>query len=450
MTPPNQPTPTNPDTQQTKNIVIIGSGHVATHLSLALKKAGYIITQVYSRNPAHAKALANQIPCNYTTQITEITPDADTYLFAVKDDALPKLITQLPPSNALWIHTAGSLPMHIFRHHTPQYGVLYPLQTLSSQRPLDLTHVPFFIEGNTPESENKIRQIAEKITHNTTALPSEKRAHLHLAAVFAGNFTNHMYTLAASILEKQQLDWHILLPLIHETVQKLHRLPPAQAQTGPAIRHDQRVMKQHLTLLDNEPLQELYRQISDNIQQTAPPHPQKSNPMINYDLKKIKAFLFDVDGVLSSNRIPLDPTGDPMRTVHIKDGYALQLAVKKGFEVGIITGGSTESVRIRYQRLGIRHIYLHSHIKSNDYEDFLLTTGLQDENILYCGDDLPDYPVMTRVGLPVAPADAAPEIKQIAKYISPLPGGDGIARDIIEQTLKIHGLWTPDATAFGW
>lgn len=171
--------------------------------------------------------------------------------------------------------------------------------------------------------------------------------------------------------------------------------------------------------------------------------------MINYDLKKIKAFVFDVDGVLSSSRIPLAADGDPMRTVNIKDGYALQLAVKKGFEVGIITGGYTEAVRIRYERLGIKHIYMRSSIKLRDYEDFLLLTCLKDEEVMYCGDDLPDYEVMRRVGLPVAPADAAPEIKQLAKYISPVNGGEGVARDIIEQIMKVQNLWMTDE-AFGW
>jgi 3-deoxy-D-manno-octulosonate 8-phosphate phosphatase (KDO 8-P phosphatase) len=171
--------------------------------------------------------------------------------------------------------------------------------------------------------------------------------------------------------------------------------------------------------------------------------------MINYDLKKIKAFVFDVDGVLSSSRIPLATDGDPMRTVNIKDGYALQLAVKKGFEIGIITGGYTEAVRIRYERLGIRNIYMRSSVKLKDYEDFLFLTCLKDEEVMYCGDDVPDYEIMKRVGLPIAPADAAPEIKHLAKYISPINGGEGVARDIIEQTMKVRGLWMTDE-AFGW
>jgi 3-deoxy-D-manno-octulosonate 8-phosphate phosphatase (KDO 8-P phosphatase) len=171
--------------------------------------------------------------------------------------------------------------------------------------------------------------------------------------------------------------------------------------------------------------------------------------MIHYDLKKIRAFVFDVDGVLSSNTIPLAVDGEPMRTANIKDGYALQLAVKKGFEIGIITGGSTEAVRIRYERLGVRHIYMRSSIKLDDYEDFLLLTGLTDDEVMYCGDDIPDCEVMMRAGLPVAPADAAPEIKRLAKYISPINGGEGVARDVIEQTMKLHGLWTTD-DSFEW
>lgn len=170
---------------------------------------------------------------------------------------------------------------------------------------------------------------------------------------------------------------------------------------------------------------------------------------INYDLKKIKAFVFDVDGVLSGEVIPLHPDGDPMRTVNIKDGYALQLAVKKGYQVAIITGGYTEAVKIRFSRLGITHIYMKSAIKVHDFNDFMEKTGLQPEEVLYAGDDIPDYEVMKIVGLSVAPADAAPEIKAISKYISLKKGGDGIARDVIEQTMKAQGHWMSDE-AFGW
>ena len=170
---------------------------------------------------------------------------------------------------------------------------------------------------------------------------------------------------------------------------------------------------------------------------------------INYDLTKIKAFLFDVDGVLSADCIPLNNHGDPVRTVNIKDGYALQFAVKQGYQVGIITGAYTENIRYRFERLGVQHIYLKSSVKMNDYEDFLCQTRLTDEAIAFAGDDIPDFDVMKRVGLPVAPASAAPEIKEIAKYISLKNGGEGIAREIIELTMKAQGKWMK-GDAFGW
>lgn len=170
---------------------------------------------------------------------------------------------------------------------------------------------------------------------------------------------------------------------------------------------------------------------------------------VDYDLTKIKAFVFDVDGVLSAESIPLHPNGDPMRTVNTKDGYAIQLALKKGFHVGVITGGYSESVRIRFARLGVLYIYMRSSVKMDDYRDFMTKTGLSDPEVAYVGDDIPDYEIMSVAGLPVAPADAVPEIKQIARYISPRRGGEGVARDVIEQTMKAQGLWMCDE-AFGW
>ena len=172
--------------------------------------------------------------------------------------------------------------------------------------------------------------------------------------------------------------------------------------------------------------------------------------MINYDLRKIKALAFDVDGVLSAETITLHPGGEPMRTVNIKDGYALQLAVKSGLHVAIITGGRTESVRKRYEGLGIPDVHWGCAVKIKTYEAFLERYGLRDEEVLYMGDDIPDYEVMQRCGCPCAPADAAPEIKALAVYISHLKGGYGCGRDGIEQVLKAQGLWLKDEKAFGW
>lgn len=170
---------------------------------------------------------------------------------------------------------------------------------------------------------------------------------------------------------------------------------------------------------------------------------------INYDLKKIKALAFDVDGVLSADVIPLHPSGEPMRSVNIKDGYAIQLAVKKGLHMAIITGGRTEAVRQRFAGLGMTDLYLASAVKIHDYRDFRDKHGLTDEEILYMGDDIPDVEVMRECGLPCCPKDAAPEVKAVARYISHADGGYGCGRDVIEQVLKAQGKWM-SGDAFGW
>lgn len=172
--------------------------------------------------------------------------------------------------------------------------------------------------------------------------------------------------------------------------------------------------------------------------------------MINYDLKKIKALVFDVDGVLSRETITMYPTGEPMRTVNIKDGYALQLAVKAGFHVAIITGARTEAVKVRYNGLGIKDVYIGASIKRDCFEELLLMYDLNPEEVLYMGDDIPDYEVMQMCGLPCCPSDAACEIKGISKYISPNRGGEGCGRDVIEQVMRAQGKWMDEANAFGW
>ena len=172
--------------------------------------------------------------------------------------------------------------------------------------------------------------------------------------------------------------------------------------------------------------------------------------MINYDLKKIKAVVFDVDGVLSACTVTMHPSGEPMRSVNIKDGYALQYAVKCGLLVAILTGGNTEAVRRRYENLGLKEVYMGASIKIREYEALKEKHGLKDEEILYMGDDIPDYEVMKRCGCPCCPADAAPEIKEASIYISHLDGGHGCGRDVLEQVLRAQGKWMADSQAFGW
>jgi 3-deoxy-D-manno-octulosonate 8-phosphate phosphatase (KDO 8-P phosphatase) len=167
------------------------------------------------------------------------------------------------------------------------------------------------------------------------------------------------------------------------------------------------------------------------------------------DLSKVKAFVFDVDGVFSTNNFLITPEGDFIRSMNIKDGYAVQLAVKKGYPVGIITGGTSESVRIRFNGLGVTDIYLGSSYKMDNFKDFLYKYDLTADEILYMGDDMPDYQIMSICGIPVCPADAAHDIKAISKYISDKNGGNGCVRDVIEQVMRAQQKWM-EADAFQW
>lgn len=159
------------------------------------------------------------------------------------------------------------------------------------------------------------------------------------------------------------------------------------------------------------------------------------------ELSKIKGFVFDVDGVLSHNVLTLSPEGDPLRTANMKDGYAIMYAIRLGFPIGIITGGKTQDMLGRLNRLGITQIYMGTLDKVPCLYDFLEKNNLTAEEILYMGDDIPDYNVMTKVGLAVCPNDAAPEIKEISAYISQKNGGEGCVRDVMEQVLRSQGKW---------
>lgn len=160
--------------------------------------------------------------------------------------------------------------------------------------------------------------------------------------------------------------------------------------------------------------------------------------------KPITTFVFDVDGVLTDGTVQLLPNGEQSRRMNIKDGYALQLAVKKGYRIAIISGGRSESVVSRLQGLGIKDIYTGITDKQEKLQDYVFENELQWEQVIFMGDDIPDYRAMQLVGLPVCPADAVPEIKSISRYISPVNGGNGCVREVIEKVLKLNGHWTID------
>jgi 3-deoxy-D-manno-octulosonate 8-phosphate phosphatase (KDO 8-P phosphatase) len=158
-------------------------------------------------------------------------------------------------------------------------------------------------------------------------------------------------------------------------------------------------------------------------------------------LKTIKAFIFDVDGVLSMDTSPLDESGDPVRTANVKDGFAMRYALQNGFQLSIITGANTQRVKLRYKKLGVEHIYLNSFNKTECLEDFCSKTGITKDEILYMGDDLVDFAIMKEIGIPTCPIDAVPEIKAISQYVSDRKGGEGCVRDVIEQVMRSQQKW---------
>lgn len=167
------------------------------------------------------------------------------------------------------------------------------------------------------------------------------------------------------------------------------------------------------------------------------------------NLKNIKAFVFDVDGVFTDGKILFTDDGKQIRNMNVKDGYAVHFAVKKKYPIGIITGGTCNSIKLRFNALGVDDLYIASHNKMKDFEDFISKYDLSPKDILYMGDDLPDYQVMKIVGIPTCPADASTEIKEISSYISPKIGGNGCVRDVLEQVLRAQGKWM-DTDAFVW
>ncbi|MET1054645.1 MAG: DUF2520 domain-containing protein [Pedobacter sp.] len=251
------------------NIVCIGSGNVATHLAIALKAMGAEIVQVWSQDSRNAEILAALTKAKPVLDWQEIDRSADLYLIAVKDDAIPAVASHLKGVKGIVVHTAGATDMNVLQGAGSGYGVLYPLQTFSKTKSIDLTHVPFCIEADRPGTLEKIAAVAHLLSQQVAELSSEQRKILHVAAVFACNFTNHLYHLSSQLLEQHQLKFDLLKPLITETAQKIQNALPSDVQTGPAVRDDQETMKSHLELLEGSPeLQQLYETLSNSIKKT--------------------------------------------------------------------------------------------------------------------------------------------------------------------------------------
>lgn len=250
-------------------VVLIGSGNVATHLGKALHNASFHIIQVRSSQMASANLLAQQLNAEPIQDFEKINRTADLYFFCGKDDLLPISIQQMPSVKGLVLHTSGACAMNIFGSKFNNFGVLYPLQTFSKNTAIDFHSVPLIYEANTEVNLKKLRSIAHLLSQNTQHCSSEQRLHIHLAAVFASNFTNHCYAIAENILAQQGLSLDLLKPLIKETAHKIMLNSPQQSQTGPAIRNDNSIIEKHLAeLQDKDSYREIYQLFSKSISQT--------------------------------------------------------------------------------------------------------------------------------------------------------------------------------------
>lgn len=250
-------------------IVFIGSGNVATHLAIAFKAMGAGIIQIWSKNNRNAEILAALTKAEPINQWDDLDLNADCYIIAVKDDAIASVATHLKEVKGIVVHTSGATAMDVLSGARNGHGVLYPLQTFSRTKSVDLKKVPFCIEGDRSETLEKISALAHLLSHEVTEVSSEQRTILHVAAVLAANFSNHLYHLSSQLLQKHQLKFDLLKPLILETAQKIQSAAPKDMQTGPAVRNDEDTMKKHLDLLKDSPeLQEIYGILSKSIKNT--------------------------------------------------------------------------------------------------------------------------------------------------------------------------------------
>lgn len=249
-----------------QNIVLIGSGKLATQLGKYLAKKGYNIRQVYSKSIENAELLADQLNAYSTNNLKEIQNGADLYIISVSDSALSSVIEEMPSVKGIVVHTAGSLSLDMLIKFD-KYGILYPFQTFSKERLVELELVPILLEANNDVVYSDLNYFASKISKTVMQCDSNQRQQIHLAAVFACNFSNHMYAIAYSILKKHDISFDVIKPLIKETAEKTELLSPLKAQTGPAVRGDHNIIDKHLKLLSGDSeLVLLYEKLSKRIE----------------------------------------------------------------------------------------------------------------------------------------------------------------------------------------
>ncbi|NNU34628.1 DUF2520 domain-containing protein [Mucilaginibacter sp. S1162] len=247
-------------------ITIIGSGNVATHLAAAFKNAGHRIVQVYSRDMQNAALLAYHVKAEPIDNLSQIDPETDIFIIAVKDDVIGLIAEQLAPYQKLMVHTSGATDLYALLAFSDNVGVFYPLQTFSKAKEVNFRTVPLCIEAADQEVAKRLKELAYGISNSVYDIDSQHRKTLHPAAVFACNFPNYLYNVAQQILAEHQLNFDLLRPLVLETAEKVQNSLPANVQTGPAVRNDEITMNNHLRLLQGYPdLQQLYTLLSQGI-----------------------------------------------------------------------------------------------------------------------------------------------------------------------------------------
>ena len=245
-----------------KNIILLGSGNVATHLGIALKNSNYTIVQVFSKSIKNAKLLAKKLDTHFTNDLTKLKP-ADLIIVSINDDAILSVLSKI--KDTAIVHTSGSIGLDVFKQKFTNYGVFYPLQTFNKEVDINISEIPFCIEGNSLEFEKQLIKIAKALSNNVVKMNSNQRKQLHIAAVFACNFSNHMYSIADELLANNNIDFKILLPLIRKINANLENYRPKEVQTGPAKRKDTAIIQEHIATIKENEIKELYHRISENI-----------------------------------------------------------------------------------------------------------------------------------------------------------------------------------------
>lgn len=254
------------------NITIVGNGRVASHLASALKSGGHTILQIIGRTKERANTLSKKVGAQAIDHLQDLNINTEILILAVPDDVLGKQFTAAIHPELIVVHTSGSVPMEVLKNHS-KHGIFYPLQTFSIDHEADFSTIPICIEANNTACQQKLIKLAKDISNTVVELDSEKRKQLHLAAVFACNFTNHLFSISKELLDSKQLPYDLLKPLILETARKGVENNPDKVQTGPAVRNDKGIIHKHLGMISDKPqLEQLYQLLTQMIYEKQSPH----------------------------------------------------------------------------------------------------------------------------------------------------------------------------------